>query len=78
MQQWYGWMQKKVKKDEKKIVEEDHQKLVSRVNFSAEGGAGFPAHCHETSSVERRCCRVFEELEDDAETMRRCEEKRIW
>ena len=43
MQQRYVWLQKEKKKDEKKIMEEKHQKLVGRTLSSAEGG-GCPAY----------------------------------
>ena len=50
VQQWYHWLHK----DEEKRREEEHQKLVSRILTSAEGGGRFTAQDHETNSLERR------------------------
>ena len=45
------WMKKK---DEEKRMEADHQKLVSRMIASDDGGARLAAQDHETDSLERR------------------------
>ena len=50
VQQWYHSLHK----DEEKRREEEHQKLVSRILTSAEGGGRFTAQDHETNSLERR------------------------
>ena len=40
MQQWHNWLHEMKKKDEEKRRLEEHQKLVSRMIASADGGAG--------------------------------------
>ena len=40
VQQWYNWQFEVKKKDEEKRMEVEHQKIVSRMIDSAQGGAG--------------------------------------
>ena len=56
------------KKDEKKRMKEERQKLVGRMMSSAEGGAGVLALNHEARSLERKFA--------GARRLRCCEEKR--
>ena len=61
--------------DEQKRMEEGHQKPVGRMISSAEGRVGL-LHRIAKLAAWRGGLQVLEGLEEDAKTMRRCEEKK--
>ena len=89
MQRWYTWLHEVKKKDEERRRDVEHQKLVSRMIKSAEGGTGL---LHKSPNQRRGRGRVqilkeeeedvkggiqiLDEEEEDARPLTRCEEKR--
>ena len=73
MHRWYSWLQE-VKKQDDDRRKEDHQKPVSRMVASAEGGAGL-VHKITRPTAWRRGGQVLEEVERDVRPLKGCEEK---
>ena len=74
MRQWYSWLYEMKKKDEGKRMEE-HQKLVSRLINSADGGT-LLLHRITKPAAWRGGAQIMKEKEEDAKPLARCEKKR--
>ena len=76
MQKWFDWLEKMKKEDEKKKMEEMHQRKVVKMIKSAEGSAG-PFHKITKPTAWRGGAHTdLEEEEEDARLLDRCEAKR--
>ena len=76
--QWCNWLHEKNKmKDEKKRRTEEHQKVGDPMRSSVQGRPGFLQRITKPAAWRRGFLQVLKELEEDAEPMLRCEEKRI-
>ena len=71
MRRWYNWLNEMKKKDEEKRIEAEHQKLVSRMIASADGGASL-LHKITKPITWREKMQILKEEEEDATS----EEKR--
>ena len=75
MTRWCNWLCEMKKKDEEKRMELEHQKLVSSMIKSAEGGTGL-LHNITKPTAGRGGVQILKEEEEDAKPFARCEEKR--
>ena len=75
MQRWYNWLVEMKKKGEEKKIQEEHQKLVSRMIASAEGTTGL-LHKITKPTAWRGGVQILEEEQEDTKPLARWEEKR--
>ena len=54
MWRWYDWLHEMKKRNEAKTIEVEHQKLVSRMIYSADGSTGALAQNDQANGLERR------------------------
>ena len=75
MKEWEEWLGEEGKKEKRQQLKESHETLVEKFMSSGKGRAGF-LHKVTKPTLRRGCIQILEEVYDDADHLKRLEEKR--